>query len=130
MQDHRAGHAHELLLPARKLVRKQIFFAHDVKTIQSVAHQADAFFMRHVLVRQRHLEIFEHRQIVDEVVALKHEADIGFVQLVAFLVVQLMNGLTKKKYSPFQALSSMPMILSSEDLPAPEGPMMVTNSPC
>src|SRR4030095_15231318 len=33
------------------------------------------------------------------------------------------------EYSPLQALSCMPRMCSSVDLPAPDGPMMETNSP-
>jgi hypothetical protein len=33
------------------------------------------------------------------------------------------------KYSPDQALSCMPRMCSSVDFPAPDGPMIETNSP-
>src|SRR6266446_66616 len=36
---------------------------------------------------------------------------------------------SRKLYSPCQALSYIPRILSRSDFPAPEGPMMLTNSP-
>src|ERR1700722_8274720 len=36
---------------------------------------------------------------------------------------------SRKKYSPVHELSSIPMMLSNVDLPAPDGPMIVTNSP-
>src|ERR1700733_2935852 len=38
-------------------------------------------------------------------------------------------GCSRKLYSPVQALSCMPSKCSSVDFPAPEGPMMDTNSP-
>src|SRR6202035_3039961 len=38
-------------------------------------------------------------------------------------------GCPRNSYSPLQAASSMPRIDSRVVLPAPEGPMMVTNSP-
>ena len=39
------------------------------------------------------------------------------------------TGCSRKKYSPSEASSSMPMTLRRLDLPEPEGPMMETNSP-
>src|SRR5580765_3132637 len=39
------------------------------------------------------------------------------------------TGWPLKKNSPVQALSCMPMMCSSVDLPAPDGPMIDTNSP-
>src|SRR5580704_17392108 len=38
-------------------------------------------------------------------------------------------GWSRKVYSPVQLESCMPIKCSSVDLPAPEGPMMETNSP-
>src|SRR6185436_17314303 len=39
------------------------------------------------------------------------------------------TGCPRKKNSPVHALSSMPRIASSVDFPAPDGPMIDTNSP-
>ncbi len=47
-EDHRARHADQLLLAARELVREKVFLAHDVESIQRVADQTDALFMRHL----------------------------------------------------------------------------------
>src|SRR5437762_3147983 len=77
--DYRASHSDQLLLSAGKLIWEQIFFADNIEAIQSVADQADAFFVRDVPVRQWNLKIFVHSQIVDQVIALKHESDIGLV---------------------------------------------------
>ncbi len=85
--------------------------------------------MRDILVGEGNFEVFKDGQIVDQVIALEDEADVGLVQLVAFLDVELVDGLIEKMYSPLQAESSMPMMLSSVDFPAPDGPMNVTNSP-
>src|SRR5450755_1707644 len=97
MQDHRAGHANELLLASGKLIGKQIFLADDVEAVERIADQADALFVGNVLVGERHLEIFKHGQVVDQVIALEHKSDVGFVQLVASFVVQLVNGFAQKK---------------------------------
>src|ERR1700687_757380 len=100
IEDHGSGDSHKLLLAAGQLVWKKILLAHDVETIERVAHQADALFVRHVLVGQRHFQVFENRQIVDQVVALEDKADVRFMQLVAFLDVELVNGVTKKVIVP------------------------------
>src|SRR6266571_5690225 len=70
-ENHRASHAHKLLLAARELVWEKVFLAHDVEAIERVANQAHPLFVRHILVGERNLEILEHRQIVDQVIALK-----------------------------------------------------------
>src|SRR2546421_12954910 len=91
-KDHRAGDSHKLLLAAGELVREKIFLAHDVKSVEGVANQANAFLVRHVLVGERDLQIFENGQIVDEVITLKHKANVRFMQFVTLLDVELEIG--------------------------------------
>src|SRR5438552_18919585 len=43
---HRARHAHKLLLAARQLGGKQVLLAHAVASVERVATQADALFVR------------------------------------------------------------------------------------
>ena len=98
--DHRAGYSDQLLLSARELVWEQIFLPDNIETIQSVADQTDALFVRDVPVRQWNLKIFVHGKIVDQVIALKYESDIGLVQLVALLdaeFVELVHWLLEEK---------------------------------
>src|SRR6266404_2884702 len=94
--NHRARHSHELLLSAGKLIRKQVFLPDDVETIKNVADQAHALFVRNIFVGERDFEIFEDRKIVDQVVALENEADIGLVQFVALLDVEFVDRLIEK----------------------------------
>src|SRR6266436_5765623 len=94
--DDRARDAHKLLLAAGKLVGEEIFFADDVEAVENVADQADAFLVRNVFVGERYFEVLEDREIVDQVVALKDEADIGFVQLVALFDVEFVDRLIKE----------------------------------
>jgi hypothetical protein len=91
-----ARHPHELLLATGKLVGEKVLFPHDIEPVERVAHQAGAFLVRDILVRKRNFQIFEDRQIVDQVVALKDKANVGLVQFVAFLDVQFMDGLLEK----------------------------------
>src|SRR5215469_2963837 len=94
IHDHGASDTYELLLPAGKLIGKQILLAHDVEAIQSIANAADALFMRDVLVGKGHFEILKYREIVDQVIALKDKPNVGFVQFIAFFDVEPVNGLT------------------------------------
>src|SRR2546423_11690073 len=46
------------------------------------------------------------------------------------LCLSLCPPCSSSRYSPVHSPSSMPSTDSSVDLPAPDGPMMVTKSPC
>src|SRR5581483_787411 len=81
IRDHRARHRHQLLLSARKLTGVQIALAHDMESIQRVAHNRRALRPLHIAIRKRNVQILVHRQVVDQVIALEHEADILLVQL-------------------------------------------------
>src|SRR5260370_33216761 len=94
--NHRAGDANELLLAAGKLIGEKVFLADNVEAVEDVADQADALLVRIVFVRKRDFEVLEDGEIVDQVVALKDEADIGFVQLVAFFDVEFVDRLIKE----------------------------------
>src|SRR2546425_2240247 len=96
IHDYGAGYAHKLLLAAGKLVRKQIFLAHNVETVERVTNQAHALLARHVLVGKRYLKVFEYRQIVDQVIALEDKTHVCFVQFVALFYVQFVDGLSVK----------------------------------
>src|ERR1700747_342933 len=95
--DYRARHSDQLLLSAGELIREQVLFARDVKTIQSVADQADAFFVRDVPIRQWNLKVFVHGEIVDQVIALKYKSDIGLVQLVPLFDAESVHRLLEEK---------------------------------
>src|SRR5260370_39255772 len=90
-ENHRTRHTDKLLLAARELVGEKIFLAHDVEAIERVADQAHSLFVRHILVGERNLEILEHRQIVDQVIALKDKTHVCLVKFVALFYVQLVN---------------------------------------
>src|SRR5258707_2643606 len=94
--DDRAGDAHELLLAAGKLVGEEILLADNVEAVEDVADQADALLVRNVFVRKRDFEVLEDGEIVDQVIALEDEADVGFVQLVAFFDVEFVHRLIEE----------------------------------
>src|SRR5258708_2525603 len=99
-KDHRAGHSDKLLLAAGELVREKIFLANDVESVEAIANQADPLFVRHILVGKRHFQIFEDRQIVDQVIALKYEANVRLVQLVPLPDVELVDGFAEEVIVP------------------------------
>src|SRR5216683_3654597 len=94
--NHRAGHADELLLAAGKLIGEKVFLADNVEAVEDVADQADALLVRNVFVRKRDFEVLEDGEIVDQVIALEDEADVGFVQLVAFFDVEFVHRLIEE----------------------------------
>ena len=69
------------------------------------------------------------RQMIEQVIALKDEADVLLVQRARSFAFERCTAGRRRKYSPVQSLSCMPMMCSSVDLPAPDGPMIETNSP-
>src|SRR5260370_24658065 len=99
-EDHRAGHSDKLLLAAGKLVREKIFLADDVESVEAIANQADPLFVRHILVGKRYFQIFEDRQIVDQVIALKHESNVCLMQFVPIFNFEFVNVLAEEVIVP------------------------------
>src|SRR5712664_3559314 len=120
-EDHRAGHPDELLLAAGELVREKILLADDVKAIERIANQANALFVRHVLVGKRDFEIFEYRQIVDQVIALEYEADVRFMQFVPLLDVEFVNRLAQEVIVPGPRPIEHSDNAQQRGLPSPRG---------
>src|SRR5262249_25416533 len=94
--NHRSRHSHKLLLTARELIGEQVLLSHDVEPVQRITNQTHALLVWHVFVRKRNFQVLEHRQIVDQVIALEHEPDVCLVQLVLFLDIQLVSRLPQK----------------------------------
>src|SRR5262249_9656566 len=80
-------------LAARELVRIQILFPDNLEPIEDVGDHALAILAADIPIRQRDFQVLVHGQVVEEVVALKHEADVLLVQLRALLRIEAMNGL-------------------------------------
>src|SRR6266851_7080298 len=99
-KNYRPRHAHKLLLATGKLVQEEVFLADNVEAIKRVANEADAFLMRHILVREWYFQIFEDRQIVDQVIALKNEPDVRLMQFIALLDVEFMDRFAEEVVVP------------------------------
>src|SRR4029077_2214442 len=80
----------------RKLIGEEVFFANDVEAVEDVANEADALFVGDVFIGERDFQVLEDRQVVDEVVALENEADIGFMKLIALLYIESVERLAVK----------------------------------
>ena len=57
------------------------------------ADHALAILPADVAIRERNLQVLVHRQVVEQVIALKHEADVLLVQFRALLRIQTMDRL-------------------------------------
>ena len=94
---HGAGNADELLLTAGKLAGKKILLADDLKTIKRVANYRLPIFLAHVAIRKRQLEILKNSLVVEQVITLKHKADVAIAQVAArFLWSSLWTATSSK----------------------------------
>src|ERR1041384_809580 len=88
ISDYCARDADQLWLSTGKLGRIEILLTDDLKSIERVADDRLAILPTHVSIRERQLEILEHRLIVEQVVTLKDEADVFVPQFSALLGLQ------------------------------------------
>jgi hypothetical protein len=99
-RDDGARDGDELLLSAGQLVRIQVLLADDCELVEDVAHHAFPLRLLDVAVRERDVEVFVDREVIEQVVALKHEADVLLVQLGAILGRELVHRLVEKVVLP------------------------------
>ena len=92
--DDGAGDAHELLLAAGQLAGIQILFADNLKAIEHIGDDALALCAWHVAIAERHLEIFVHREVVEQVIALEDEADVLLLQRQPVFLTQRVHRLS------------------------------------
>src|SRR6266566_2592142 len=90
--DDRACNTYQLLLATGKLTRIQIFFADDLETVERVGHQSSALAFAVAPIGERDIEVLVNREVIEQVILLKHEADLLVSQRGAFLRLQMMNG--------------------------------------
>src|ERR1041384_7367823 len=88
ISDYCAHDADPLCLSTGKLGRIEILLTDDLKSIERVADDRLAILPTHVSIRERQLEILEHRLIVEQVGTLKDEADVFVPQFSALLGLQ------------------------------------------
>ena len=96
VRDHRARHGDELLLAARELVRIEILLADDRELVEDVADHALALGLLDVAIRERDVEVLVDGEVIEQVIALEHEADVLLVQLGAVLRAELVHRLIEE----------------------------------
>ena len=117
--------------PPESWLGYKIFLGDDLKAIQRVGHQALPLAARNVLVGKRQVDVLLHGQIVEQVIALEDHADVSLREFGTLLALHLMHRLLRETSTrPVHWSSRSASTFSSEDFPAPDGPMMVMNSPC
>ena len=94
--DERPRHTHQLLLATRQLTGKEVFFGYDVEAVEYVGDAAFAFGGGYFFVQQGRLQVFIHGEIVDQVVGLKHEADVLLVEFGTPPFIEFVNGFAEK----------------------------------
>ena len=91
--DEGAGNADELLLSARELTWLEILFPDDTEAIEHITNDGIAFPFRSVAAGQRHFDVFVDGQVVEEMVALEHEADVLLLQRETTFLVEFVDGI-------------------------------------
>src|SRR5436190_1094474 len=92
----RARHRDELLLAARELPRKEVLLRDDPKAVERVGDERVALALLDVAVRQRHIEVLRHREIVEQVVLLEHEPDVLLVERHTVLGLHLVHRVVEE----------------------------------
>ena len=108
--------------------RVKIFFGDNLEAVENIGHHALAFFSGQVFVGERQVDVLGDSEIVKQVIALEDHADALAGKIGALLAVERWAGVSPNQYSPSQPSSSRASTLSSDDFPAPDGPITVTNS--
>src|SRR5216684_7220889 len=67
---------YQLLLPARELAWVQVLLGDNLETIRRIGDKALQLATWDVFVRERQIDVFQHREIVEQVITLKNHADI------------------------------------------------------
>ena len=80
-EHHGTGNGHTLLLTSRQLLRIMLRTVTDVHPFQYLAHTALALVRGNVQVGERKLHVLKHVQLVNQVKALEHEADISLAHV-------------------------------------------------
>src|SRR5262245_45192337 len=93
IRDHRPRDADQLLLTTRELIRVEILLTDNLKPIEDVGHHALPILAAHIAIRERDFQVLVHGQVVEQVIALEHEADVLLVELGSLLRIQAVDRL-------------------------------------
>src|SRR5438477_6536120 len=104
LMDYCARYSHKLLLPARKLARKQVLLGDNLETVKRVRNHALPLLVRDVFVGEWKINILADREVIEQVIALKHHSDIALGNIGALFALHLMHGLFTKPVFAFPAV--------------------------
>jgi len=88
--------ADQLLLPAGELAGEQVLLAHDAEAVQRVADHRRPLGRLDVPIGERHIQVLVDRQRVEQVEALKHEADVLLIQRQPLFGLELVDRLIEE----------------------------------
>ena len=94
--DDGTGDGHTLLLTARELLREVLGAMLDGHALHDGVHTLLALTGGDVHVTQRQLNVLKHIQLVDEVEALEHKADVALAELGAVLLLEIADFLAEE----------------------------------
>src|SRR5437764_4200726 len=94
--DQCARHGHELLLAARELPGKEVLLRDDREAVERVGDERVALALLDVAVRQRHIEVLGHGEVVEQVILLEHEPDVLLVERHAVLGLHLVHHVVEE----------------------------------
>src|ERR1044071_912715 len=94
--NHGARDRNQLLLPARQLIRVEIFFTNNLKPIENITDNAFAMLFFYISIRERDIQVLINREVIEQLIALKDKADISLMEFRALFLAQLMHGLIEK----------------------------------
>src|SRR6516162_465691 len=90
------GDGDKLLLASGKLVRIEILFPDDLKTVERIGHDRLAFTALDVAIRKRNVEVLVNSEAVEQVILLEDKTDVALVQLDTVLRPHLVNSFTQE----------------------------------
>src|SRR5688572_28097709 len=83
--DHGARDSHQLLLAAGELRRIEVLLGHDPEAVERIGDQRLSLVLPDVAVGQRQVEVLGNREVVQQVIALEHEADGALLEVETLL---------------------------------------------
>ena len=102
--DDGAGDGHPLLLAAAELLREVLGAVLDGHALHDFRDTLLALGGGDVHVAQRQLDVLIHVQLVDEVEALEHEADVALAELGAVLLLEVAHLLPQQLVAAFRGV--------------------------
>src|SRR5262249_41682116 len=81
----------QLLLAAGELIGIQVLLADNLEAIKDVGNGSRSLRTRNVTVGERHVNIFLHSKVVEQVIALKDKADVLAIDVSALLSVHFVD---------------------------------------